>query len=64
MKGDNSQKRPAGAKAHPLLSAACGTTKVVPCYKARSRRCISAVSKAVPLQNIAQSFVFPQAGQA
>jgi hypothetical protein len=32
MKDDNSQKRPAVAKANPLLSAACGTAKAVP-YK-------------------------------
>jgi hypothetical protein len=27
---EKSEKHPAGAKAQPLLSASCGTTKVVP----------------------------------
>jgi hypothetical protein len=30
VKGDNSENHPSGAEAHPLLSASCGTTKVVP----------------------------------
>jgi hypothetical protein len=60
MKGDSSQKTSCWAKAHRLLSAVCGTTKVVPCYKARSRRSFSAASKAVPFQNIAPAGAFPQ----
>jgi hypothetical protein len=46
--GEYPEKHPAGAKAHPLLSAYCGTTEVVPCYKARLKRSFSAASEVVP----------------
>jgi hypothetical protein len=31
--GEYSEMHPAVAEANPLLSASCGTTEVVPCYK-------------------------------
>ena len=37
-----------GLKPEPLLSAVCGTTKVVPCYKACSCRSFSAACKVPP----------------
>jgi nucleoside phosphorylase len=49
--GEYPEMHPSGAKAHPLLSASCGTTKVVPCYKAQPTRSFSAASGAVPFQN-------------
>jgi hypothetical protein len=44
--------RPSGAKAHGVLSATCGTTEVVPCYKTRALMGFSAACNAVPFQGI------------
>jgi len=54
--GEHPERHPAGAKAHPFLSTSCGTTEVVPCYKARPIRSFSAVSSALSCQ-----FVVPLA---
>jgi hypothetical protein len=46
--GEYPEKHFSGAKAHPLLSASCGTTKVVPFYKAQPTRSFSAACLVVP----------------
>src|ERR1035437_8210369 len=35
---------PSGAKAQPMIDGACGTTKVVPCYKAGPMRMMKRIS--------------------
>jgi hypothetical protein len=42
------EKRDAGAKAQRLLSAICGTTKVMPCYKTGPSSSFSAACEVVP----------------
>ena len=44
--GEIPEKHPAGAKAQPLLSGICGTTKVMPCYKTGRSLSFSATSLA------------------
>jgi hypothetical protein len=46
--GESTDKHPAGAKSHSLLSASCGTMEVVPCYNTRLIPSFSAASLAVP----------------
>jgi len=41
------ETHPAGAKAHPLLSASCGPTKVVPLLQNLHTKCFSAACKAL-----------------
>jgi hypothetical protein len=45
--GNVRQKHTAGAKAHRLFSAACGTIEVVPCYKASANRRFSGLFRSL-----------------
>jgi ABC-type molybdate transport system substrate-binding protein len=47
MAGESMCKQPAGAKARQLFCRVCGTTKVVPCYKAPTISSFSAARKVV-----------------
>jgi len=45
--GNVREKHTAGAKAHRLFSAACGTTEVVPCYKISANRRFSGLFRSL-----------------